>query len=73
MKNPANLLAQSDTPIYLTVSAAARRLGCSRDTIHRRIVDGALAGFRIGGTGALRVKKDDVDALMVPVESVRDN
>lgn len=50
---------------------AGQRVGMSRCTIHRRILDGQLPGYRtgIGRTSPLRVRVRDVDALLTPVTS----
>jgi excisionase family DNA binding protein len=39
-----------DEPQYLTAKETAARLGISLRTVRRRIADGSLASFRIGGT-----------------------
>lgn len=48
---------------------AGKRVGLSRITIHRRIRDGQLPGYRTGTgrTSPLRVRVADVDALLVPI------
>lgn len=48
---------------------AGKRVGLSRITIHRRIRDGQLPGYRTGTgrTSPLRVRVSDVDALLVPI------
>ncbi len=61
---------RSSTPRrYATLDAAAERLGVSRKTIRRRISDGSLTGYRIGGR-LLRVDLDEVDALVRPIPAV---
>lgn len=50
---------------------AGQRVGMSRCTIHRRILDGQLPGYRTGTgrTSPLRVRVRDVDALLTLVTS----
>lgn len=57
---------------FISLRAAGRRVGLSYWTMHRRVRDGVLPGYRTGPNGALRVKVGDVDALLVPVAPHRD-
>jgi excisionase family DNA binding protein len=49
----------------ITVDEAADRLNVSPKFIRRRVQDGRLRAFRIGGS-VVRVDPDDVDALVQP-------
>lgn len=54
---------------YLSPAEVAEVLGVSVNTIKRRIYDGDLRAYRLGRQ--LRVKRADLDALLVPVQSAR--
>lgn len=60
-------------PRWLTLAAAALRVDMSVRTIRRRIATGELPAYTCGTTGrpSLRVKPEDVDALMRPIPSAR--
>lgn len=49
---------------HLTVAQSAERLGVSTKTLRRRIADGHLPAYRVNGGRSLRLKVDDVDALL---------
>lgn len=53
----------------ISIEAAAELLGCSSKTIRRRISDGQLAAFRMGKR-AIRVRRDDVMALLTPIPTL---
>lgn len=50
----------------IAVDEAAKMLGVSGMTIRRRIDEGVLPGYRIGPR-VIRVRRDDVIALLTPV------
>ena len=50
----------------VTISEAAAYLGVSDKTIRRRIADGTLPAFRVGG-GTIRILAKDVEAMKVPI------
>lgn len=52
----------------VTITEAARYLGVSHKTIRRRISDGTLPAFRVGG-GPIRVAAKDVEALKEPIRA----
>lgn len=56
-------------PGFASLPNAARYLGVSDDTIRRRVAEGKLTPYRVGGTGRMFFKIADLDALMVPVAS----
>jgi excisionase family DNA binding protein len=47
----------------LSITDAAERLHVHPNTVRARIADGTLPGYRIG-TKTLRLKADDVDAML---------
>lgn len=55
----------SELPRLLNISDAARALCVSRRTIYKLIESGELRLHRIGSTGALRIRRDDLEALIV--------
>ncbi|MGW4578007.1 helix-turn-helix domain-containing protein [Rhodococcus aetherivorans] len=57
-------------PRYLTLAEAGEILGCHERTVRRRIADGELKGYRLGKSQHLRVREDELDALMLPVVTV---
>ncbi|MDR0285235.1 MAG: helix-turn-helix domain-containing protein [Propionibacteriaceae bacterium] len=58
------------SPNWFTLKDAARHTGTSTDTLRRRINDGQLPAYYVGKSRMVRVKRDDVDALMRPVVTV---
>jgi excisionase family DNA binding protein len=57
-------------PCWLTLEAAALRMSVSVKKVRRLIASGDLPAYTCGKRG-LRVKPDDVDALMRPFPSAR--
>ena len=53
---------------WMTPNEAAEYLRVSRATLYRHFADGSIPGFRMFGEGYLRFKREDLEALMVPVE-----
>jgi excisionase family DNA binding protein len=53
-------------PHAVDISTAAELLSVSHKTIRRRIADGTLPAFHVGGR-AIRVHLNDVEALKTPV------
>ncbi len=53
---------------YRSVDFAADYTGLSQKTILRRIHDGSLPAFQVGNTRTLRLRIEDLDSLMVPLE-----
>lgn len=51
----------------LTRREAADFLGCSEKTIRNYIASGALAAYRVRGGRFLRIKRSDLEALLVRV------
>lgn len=45
----------------LSKAQVAQRLGISVDSVHRRIKDGTLPAFKVGGL--VRIRAEDVEAL----------
>jgi excisionase family DNA binding protein len=54
---------------YLTISETATLLALSKRTIHRYIAEGKLKAYRIAGEKAIRIKLEDVEALLIPVST----
>ncbi len=54
-----------ERPAYLSLQSAAHLHDVSVKTIRRRIADGTLPGYRVGGQ--LRVRESDLDRLAVRV------
>ncbi|WP_183094062.1 helix-turn-helix domain-containing protein [Nocardioides stalactiti] len=55
---------------WLSIPAAASWVSLSAKTIRRRIAAGDLRAYRCGKT--IRVKTDDLEAMVRPVPSARD-
>ena len=60
----------SDRPRWLSIPAAASWVSVSVKTIRRRIAAGDLRAYRCGKS--IRVKTDDLEAMMRPVPSAKD-
>ena len=52
---------------YLTIRETAVLLALSTRTIHRYIAEGKLKAYRVAGEKVIRIKREDVDALLEPV------
>jgi len=62
--------ARVSDQVWLSIRQAADHTGASTDTIRRRISDGQLLAFYLGKSHMLRIRADDLDALMRPVRTV---
>lgn len=51
----------------LTIRETAALLALSKRTMHRYIAEGKLKACRVGGEKTIRIKREDVDALLEPV------
>jgi excisionase family DNA binding protein len=51
----------------LTRAEAAQSFGLNPRTIDRLIKDGTLPAYRIKGTRVIRIKRSDLETLLVPV------
>lgn len=62
----------SVTPLDLYwVPEAREYLGISDATLRRLVREGRLPAYRMGGMGRLRFRKEDLDAVLVPVPTGR--
>jgi excisionase family DNA binding protein len=53
---------------YESIESAAQRLNVNPRTIRRRIADGSLTGYRVGGGRSIRVESAEVDeSLLKPI------
>jgi len=55
-------------PRLLTIADAAARIGVHPCTVRRRISDGTLPAFRVGGQRLIKIRESDLDRLLPPVE-----
>jgi excisionase family DNA binding protein len=56
---------------YESIEKTAARLDVNPRTIRRRIADGTITGYRMGGGKLLRVDADEVDErLLRPIPTV---
>lgn len=55
----------------ISLQEAGELLGVSVDTVRRRIADGSLPAERIKGSRLIRVRRDDVEALLRPVPTTK--
>lgn len=55
--------------LWLNRYEAAEVIGCSERTIRNYIAQGTLPGYRVKGSRFLRVKRADVEALLVRIPS----
>jgi excisionase family DNA binding protein len=65
-----SLPAADDPARFVSMAAAADFLGCSVDTIRRRIADGTLPAYRVGTTSTIRVRLADVLALVERIPTI---
>jgi excisionase family DNA binding protein len=54
---------------YLTIRETAALLALSTRTIHRYIAEGKLKAYRVVGEKVIRIKREDVEALLEPVDA----
>ncbi|CAB4735110.1 unannotated protein [freshwater metagenome] len=62
----------TDRPRWLSLPDAAAWVSLSVETIRRRIAAGDLRAYRCGKGKSIRVKTDDLEAMMRPLPSSRD-
>lgn len=65
----------TDQPVYLSVRQAADLLSVSTRTIRRYIEQQLLPAYRIADQPTIRIKREDVEALLKPIvsENPKDN
>lgn len=54
-------------PPYLTIRETAAMLALSSRTIHRHIAEGKLKAYRVAGEKVIRIRREDVEALLEPL------
>ncbi|WP_076051908.1 helix-turn-helix domain-containing protein [Mycobacterium colombiense] len=52
-----------------TIAEAAEILNVSKQFVRRRIADHTLPAYRLKGSRLIRIRREDLDALKVPVGS----
>lgn len=65
---PSKIDPESSPPAWLLVHEVAAELRMTRRGVEKMIAEGRLPAYRVGKR-ALRVRRSDVDALMVPVRT----
>jgi excisionase family DNA binding protein len=56
---------------YESIEDAAARLDVNPRTRRRRIADGSIPGYRVGGGRSIRLDREEVDArLLTPIPTV---
>jgi excisionase family DNA binding protein len=55
------MLVESDKPKLLRVDQVARRLGCSQQTVYRRVSTGQLRALRLGSGKKAPIRVDSVE------------
>lgn len=60
------MVTKTTEPELLTVAEAARTLRQSRATIYRKVAAGALAAFKLGEAGPLRIPAEALEAHLRP-------
>lgn len=58
---------------FLTIRESASLLALSTRTIHRYIAEGKLKAYRVAGEKTIRIKREDLEALLQPVTSNEDD
>jgi len=56
---------------WLTLDQAATYCGSSVKTLRRRIAEGALPAFRMGGRMTIRVRQQDLDAMFQQIPTAQ--
>ncbi len=57
----------TDQPVYLSVRQAADLISVSTRTIRRYIEQQRLPAYRVAGQPTIRIKREDVEALLQPI------
>lgn len=57
-------------PVWMTQRQAADYVGIAERTVRHYIAQGRLPGHRIKGSRAVRVRREDLDALFTPIPTV---
>jgi excisionase family DNA binding protein len=60
-------------PTLWSIKQTAERFGVSEKTIRDLILKGELPAVRVGSTRTIRVRPDDAEAILRPVQSLRDD
>ena len=55
-----------------SVQEAAKFLGISESTIRRYVSDGRLLAYRLGDERLIRIKRQDLDKLLSPINAGND-
>jgi excisionase family DNA binding protein len=55
---------------YASLSDTAEYIGVNEKTVRRRIADGTLTGYRLGGR-LLRIDLNEVDQALRPIPTVK--
>lgn len=53
--------------IWISLNEAAEYLGVAPKSVRRYIADGRLRAYRLAGKQTIRIKAQDLDALMRPI------
>ncbi len=59
----------NDKPVYLSVRQTADILSVSPQTIRRYIEQNILPAYRVTGSNTIRIKHEDVEALLEPINT----
>ena len=62
---------RAERPELVTVVAAAQRVGVNPRTVRRWIERGAIRGYRLADGRQVRVRADDVDRIVRPIDPER--
>ncbi|MEU3473411.1 hypothetical protein CH281_20375 [Rhodococcus sp. 06-221-2] len=55
-------------PGVASVATAAEYMNCHPATIRRMIATGSLPAYRVGTSRTLRIRFEDLDAMLTPVQ-----
>jgi excisionase family DNA binding protein len=58
-----------DNERWMSIAEAMKYLGVSRATLYTYMNDGRLPFYYIKGTNQRRIKRSDIDALLIPGKS----
>lgn len=60
-------LSSPPTPCWITLNQAAEYLNVVPKSVRRYIADGQLPAYRLAGRQTIRIKVEDLDALLRPI------
>jgi len=65
-------MAQQTIKELFSVQEVAKFLGVSENTVRRYILDGRLSAYRLGSGRLIRIRREDLEGLLIPIKPGND-